>query len=380
MKKIFLKIIMVALIGATTYSCQEYDKDPVLSSSALSKVSTKNDLSGSYIITESNLKTPFHTFVINRADYGVPIAIKYKFEVAKAGTNFSPSAIVGDEFTSEYASFTYEQLNKALTSKIDAGGLGLKGEEAHSLELRIVGTPTEGGGANVLSKTYSDVFKITVTPMRTDLPKFFMVGQATVPGWTASNALPMYQDPINNAVISLYTYLNGNENFRFLGQQDWNPINYSVDFAGKKDNYKFFKTWSTNLTPAGDDENIAFTGVSGYYKVAIDFAQKDLKIESVASVFRDDYPELYLAGSFQGWDASNGIAVPSVGNGVYEINLTLPSNAEFKILGQKSWGAIDYGNIGKNNHGYHGFLGYKEDNGNIKFDGGGASCKIRKYR
>ena len=60
--------------------------------------------------------------------------------------------------------------------------------------------------------------------------------------------------------------------------------------------------------------------------------------------------------------------------GVYEFTTAIENGTEFKILGQKSWGDLDWGNISGNGH--TGFLGPKGDNGNIKFDGGGSEYKI----
>ena len=89
-----------------------------------------------------------------------------------------------------------------------------------------------------------------------------------------------------------------------------------------------------------------------------------------------DFPEIYLVGNIarNGWNEKDPVAMTTVGDGVYEYTTTLGADTEFKILGQKSWGDFDWGNISKD--GNSGFIGPKGDNGNIKFVGDGGSYKI----
>ena len=63
-----------------------------------------------------------------------------------------------------------------------------------------------------------------------------------------------------------------------------------------------------------------------------------------------------------------------VGDGVFEYTIAIPDGAEFKFIGQQSWGSLEWANI--HSSGNSGFLGPKGDNDNIKFNGGGATYKI----
>lgn len=325
MKKIFLKIMMIAFIGAVTYSCQESDRDPVLSSSALSKVSTKNDLSGSYVITESNLKTPFHTFVINRADYGVPIAINYNFEVAKADTDFSPSAKVGDEFTSEYASFTYEQLNNTLAD------MGLDAGEAHNLELRIVGTPIEGRGVNALQKTYSDVYKITVTPYKPDYDKIFP--KINIPGNYDTSALGGYAQWTPNNAPNLYSYGKNDvyTGFQYMPISGYNGFKFTIkeDWAGDKGDDG---TKSGKLVESGekDIESPTFPTYDTYY----------FKVDWANNTYSMQKANMGLIGEATpgGWDNQTDLTYNPVTKKFELASVAMKSGKLFKFRNDGGWG------------------------------------------
>lgn len=87
-----------------------------------------------------------------------------------------------------------------------------------------------------------------------------------------------------------------------------------------------------------------------------------------------DFPEVYLVGTINGWDAANAIAMTKVSSGKFEYTVKLDNGAAFKVLGQKDWKELEWGNI--SGSGNSGFLGPKGDSGDIKFDGGGNTYKI----
>lgn len=58
-----------------------------------------------------------------------------------------------------------------------------------------------------------------------------------------------------------------------------------------------------------------------------------------------DFPSLYIAGDFQGWDIGNAVKISSYRlDGIYEgyINITGATN-EFKVYAQKDWSSQSYG-------------------------------------
>ena len=121
-----------------------------------------------------------------------------------------------------------------------------------------------------------------------------------------------------------------------------------------------------------------FTGTAGIYKIEInaDLGKKSLTVTPTTALW--DIPNLYLVGSIQteAWTPASATPFQSKGNGVFESDpVMIPNGAEFKFIGQQSWGDLDYGNI--SSAGNTGYLGPKDHNGNIKFDGGGSYYTIK---
>ncbi|WP_125203162.1 SusE domain-containing protein [Chryseobacterium sp. SC28] len=286
------------------------------------------------------------------SSYGVDV--KYLVEIAKTGTTSFVS--VGEVTNAKSLAVTNKDLNTAVVNT------GATINQANDMDVRVTATTSSVGGSIVLP---SDIVTFKVTPYQVDYPDFYLVGGASAAGWNAGNAIKLFK---NDNLSEIYTYLQP-DNFRFLGQQDWNPLNYSIDDPRTNASNRYFKTVSSNVE-YGDPENMKFTGTAGVYKVVInaDFGVKSLTVTPTTAPW--DIPNLYLAGSIQGWNAGAALAFQPKGNGVFESDpLEMPDGAEFKFLGQQDWSGYEWGNL--HTAGNSGFLGPNGDNNNIKFDGGG---------
>ena len=326
------------------------------------------DLSTTNLFLDKNFpNNPALTVNWEVATYSVPVSINYKIAAA-TDEKFENSVVLGNTKDSERtATFTASQVNAATAS------LGLVADVSAKIFIKV----TSYLGSGILSAT-SNVTSLNVTPYKLVYPDFYLVGAATaIPtseGWDAANSILLYK---HDNISEIYTYLDSEKDFRFLGQQDWNPLNYSIDAAGIKDNYKYFKQVSDNIVKSASDENMTFKGTSGIYKVSIDATSGIQKLTAEASpIPAFDIPQVYLVGNIVGvnWVAENAVAMTKTGAGIFEFTTTLPADAEFKFLGQKSFGDLDWGNITSTAN--TGFLGPKGDNGNIKYVGDGSSYKI----
>lgn len=295
--------------------------------------------------------------------YTVPVQVTYKIEVS-ADSKFTKPFLLGTVANSaRTATFTNAQMNTAAQS------IGLVKDVQGTMYIRV--SSYLGNSESLL--TASNVSMIKITPYELEYPTFYLVGAASYVGWNAGNAQVLYKSS-NKSII--YTYLEDGQPFRFLGQKNWDPTNYSLDLSGTKDTYKYFKQVSSNLTQDGE-ENMKFSGTTGIYKITIDAATGVQSLDvSPSAITTFDFPEIYLVGSVNGWDPANALTMTKTAPGIYEITTKLDDNSEFKFIGQKSWGDLDWGNIMKDNAGNSGFLGPKGDNGNIKFNGGGTNHKI----
>jgi len=284
------------------------------------------------------------------SNYGVDVM--YLVEVAKKGATTFTS--LGQVTNVKLLAVTNKDLNTAV---VNAGAIM---SQANDIDVRVTASTTSTGGSIVLK---SAIVTFKVTPYQIDYPNFFLVGAASAAGWDAAGSINLYK---HDNISEIYTYLQP-DNFRFLGQADWNPLNYSIDDARTDADKRYFKTVSSNVE-FGDHENVKFTGTAGIYKVVIDadFGIKSLTVTPTTASW--DIPNLYLVGSLQGWNAAGAEVFNSIGNGKFEMIRQIPDNAEFKFLGQQDWTGKEWGNI--HTAGNTGFLGINGDNNNIKFNGG----------
>lgn len=322
------------------------------------------DISKESVFLDKNFPdNPAFNVTWDVAKYTVPVQITYRIEVS-ADNKFTKPFVLGTVGNSaRTATFTNAQMNTA------AQTIGLVKDVAGTMYMRV--SSYLGNGESLTST--SNVSMIKITPYELEYPTFYLVGAASYVGWNSVDAQVLYK---SSSKSMIYTYLEEGQPFRFLGQQNWNPINYSIDLAGTRDNYRYFKQVSSNLVQDGD-ENMKFTGTTGIYKITINAASGVQSLDvSASSIPTFDYSKIYIVGTINGWDAATAPAMTKVSPGVYEYTVKLESASEFKFLGQNAWGDIEWGNIMKDNTGNSGFLGPKGDNGNIKFAGDGSNYKI----
>ncbi|MHA6727404.1 SusE domain-containing protein [Chryseobacterium sp. A301] len=323
------------------------------------------DLSSESLFLDQNFPdNPALNVSWQQAKYTQPTEVKYKIE-ASTTEGFEEAYTLGTVTGSiRTVTYTVSEMNKA------AQTLGIPAGEEGPLYLRVSSYIGEGG--EYLS-VLSNVTQLTITPYNLVYPTFYLVGDASYVGWNAGDAQELYKSESKSII---YTYMEKDKGFRFLAQKDWNPINYSIDLAGTKEGYRYFKQVSDNIVQDGE-ENMKFTQETGIYKVEIDAATgvQSLTVEA-SPVAGFDFPEIYLVGSVNAWTAETALPMAKVSAGVYSIDITLADNEEFKFLGQKSWGDLEWANILKDNAGHSGFLGPKGDNGNVQFSGGGAEHTI----
>lgn len=325
-----------------------------------------NPTAGQSVVLDQANPTAVAT-IVKWVDYSYGVNANYTVEIAKKGSTTFVAA--GTTENAKELSWTNFDLNSAVL-KLDFP-VGV----ATELSVRVVASTESTGG--VIKKT-SEIVTFKVTPYEPPFSDFYLVGGGTAVDWNPDKAQMLYR---NNEVTEIYTYLQNEGDFRFLGQQAWNPINYSLKDAAIRADYQYFKTWSSNLIPSGN-ENIKFTGDSGMYKITIDQNTRDIKVTPSSNPTLPT--NVYLVGSIQGWNAGAALEMTQVGDGVFEYTIAIPADGEFKFIGQQDWSGLEWGNI--HTGGNSGFLGPNGDNNNIKFPGTGgmytitANIKLGTYK
>lgn len=223
------------------------------------------DLSKDALVLDQHFpNNPALTLTWEPAKYTVPTEINYRIEASKTQDFTKPFVLGSFNQSVTSASFNVAQMNEA------AGGLALETGMANPVYLRVV---SYLGSPQYLQNT-SNVTKLMLTPYEVVYPDFYLVGAASSIGWDAAKALKFTK---NKELSTLTTTLKEGETFRFLGQNDWNPLNYSIDQAGTREKYRYFKQVTSNVVFA-DEENMKFTGKTGTYKITINAKEQSLTI------------------------------------------------------------------------------------------------------
>lgn len=363
MKKQFniIKGLLAVMVILGLMSCEDREELQISNESPAIIM----DLSSESLFLDSNFPdNPALNITWETAKYTQPTEIRYKIEASATedfAVPYTMSTVTGSIRTVTY---TVSEMNRA------AQTLGLPANDAGTLFFRVSSYIGEGGE---YVSSMSNTTSMSITPYALVYPTFYIVGEASYVGWNGGDAQILYK---HENMSYIYTLLNGNSNFRFLGQQDWNPISYSIDESGTREGYRYFKQVSNNIS-FGDEENMKFSGTTGIHKISIDASAGVQSLTVEASAIPEfDFPTIYLVGSVNGWAAESALPFTKVEAGVYEILVDLPDESEFKFIGQLSWGDLEWGNILNENAGNSGFLGPKGDNGNIQFSGAGAKYKI----
>ncbi|BAP30826.1 uncharacterized protein CHSO_1789 [Chryseobacterium sp. StRB126] len=354
MKNIF-KIISMVFIGLLVISCEKDEDQAVLQQTKNSALASD---AKTLVLLRDNEADKAVKFDWTNPQYNISVVYNNSLEFAKKDTGFKDAKSVDVNAKDLSTTYSVKEFNKIMN---DAGFLP---EKIVDVDVRM---KTSVGNAVF----YSNVISMTVTPYLAEYPPFYLVGEASAVGWNAGNAQLLYKD---ENISTIYTYLEKGKAFRFLGQQAWDPTNYSLDAAGIKDGNKYFKTWSTNLSVA-DAENIKFNGESGIYKIVVDSepVKKTLTISS-SSISLWNPTNLYLVGSVNGWNIGGAIPMTNLGDGKFEHIIALSAGSQLKFVGQQSWGELEWGDLKADSN--TGYLAPKGSNGNIKFDGTGGNYKI----
>lgn len=365
-KKIFGKIFLAIAFIFGLIACENRDITTIETQNAPIVV----DLSTNTLFLDSNFpKNPALTVYWEPTKYSVPTEIFYRLEISSNQAFTNPSVLTTLKESNKNVTFTAEQMNAA------AALVKLPVDIQGTIYFRVVSYL----GTNNSMMSTSNITSLKITPYKLSYPDFYLVGAACYVGWSAGDAQLLYK---KDNMSYIYTYLSTGQGttdgFRFLGQQGWDPKNYSLNVAGVRDSYHYFNQFSSNIIDdSTNDENMKLDAASGIYKIAIN-ADKAVQSLNVTASPIFDYTaiaNLYIAGTVNGngWDAASAIAMTKTSTGVFEFTAVLKADTAFKFLGQKSWGDIEFGNILKDNAGYSGYIGPKGDNGDIKFVGDGTS-------
>lgn len=266
MKKqsIIQKLLLAFLFILGLVSCEDREKLTVENQSAAILMDVSKE---TVFLDQKFPDNPALNVTWDVAKYSQPTELKYRVEASKTADFAKPVTVTNLKESERTVTLTVSELN-TVSEKI-----GLAPNVQGTMYLRVVSFI--GLGSEYVTST-SNVSSVKITPYELVFPDFYLVGSASTADWNPGNALLLTK---NKEIATLVTTLNSGGSFRFLGQKEWNPLNYSIDQAGTKDAYRYFKQVSSNIVQDGE-ENMKFTGATGKYKITINAKAQSLTIEA----------------------------------------------------------------------------------------------------
>lgn len=355
-----IKYLFISLLAVLFVACDDDFDTPNVTEPVQGTAPVLNELAEEIdlVLMKKNEGETIVELTWSETTFADPIGVRYYVQIDTVGNEFA-NPLEFDRIAETTTAIKVGALNELISGRYPPA-------KKVELEARIRAFANED-----LNSLYSNAVSMKVTPYL-DVPipsEFYIYGTATSES-DVTKALKAYGA---NDIFTKYLKLTKDGLFKFAEKQGSDGYDY---------NFGKFATKSDNIEAAGDDAgNFKFTGETGWYKVEADFVSSSLNITSHvvgSATYGFDYDNLYLVGDYNAtdptWDAGNAVAFTKVSEGVYTIEKALKDGAQFKFIGQQSWGDLDWGNIQEN--GNTGILGPKTANGNITFDGGDAEYDI----
>lgn len=254
----------------------------------------------------------------NGTNEGTNAGIKYQFQLATAGTNFSKPCSINLSKGTVSAKYTNEEFNALL---IDS--LGINPETEVNLEARVIATVL----SPKVEQQVSNVVGLKAATYKPIASTLYLIGSAAPNGWSADNATKM--NTISGTVggFTWQGKLNAGE-LKFittLGQ-------FSPSYNRGADGSKLY------FRESGEDpyDEKFIIPTTGTYKITLNIVSLTITIEALEAPL---YSQLWFVGGFTGWSfiaMRNDLLDPFV----FHYNATLASSSpsdEFKIATQASF-------------------------------------------
>ncbi len=270
-----------------------------------------------------NTNTPALTFNWESAEYGQQTAITYSIEFSTDET-FTTPVTVSSVTGINAVTFSMSELNSAV------GNAGLNPFEWGTIYARVISSLGSQNGVPANSNTISFMAYPYYNYVFDD---YFLVGDATAPGWNNNNNNPALFRDANDEKLFTYTGYFGNGMFKVLETKGlWQPqwgtndgTSIEVNPGGGDDPERFPNAGSSNITP-------------GYYTFTINFSDDSFTFES----FNENGIESPLAIVLQGSSISTPISLTALNHDGHiwyanSVRLT-PGSFQFSLDGT-AWGA-----------------------------------------
>ncbi|MDD7914339.1 SusE domain-containing protein [Polaribacter ponticola] len=273
-----------------------------------------------------NTNNPAVTLNWNEADYGQQASVTYAIEFSSDEAFTAPvtAATVTGQNT---ITLSVNEVNAA------AGNAGLNPFEWKALFTRVVSTI----GSQSSEQTISNAIQFNVYPyFNYVFNDYYLVGDATAPGWNNNNNNPaLFRDANDSNIFSYTGFWADNGHFKVIETKGlWHPQN------GTDDGVTFWGTTATSSSP--EPERLPYGGgngiPAGYYTFKMNFASKTFSFEAFNASGITSPTTLTLKGT----STTDITMIPLAFDGHiwYANNVKLlPGNVDFVTDSGANWGS-----------------------------------------
>lgn len=329
--KRFSAISLIALFVLVFKSCDDDSELFTISNSpTASQLADLNftDLS----LDPVNTNNPALTINWKPADYGIQASINYAVEFSSDNAFTSPSVATNVTGITS-VTLSHAEVNTA------AGNAGLNPFEWKPVFIRIVSSL----GSQSNEKVMSNVIQVNVYPyFNYTFNDFYLVGDATAPGWNNNSNNPALFRDANDENIYYYTgRFSAGGHFKVLSTPgQWQP-QYGTDSATRNPDGSASGDVGANLGSGSDPERFPYAGGNGipegYYTFKFDLSTNKFTFDSY-TVGTKSPASLSLEGS----STTSTALTPLTFDGhiwyANSVRLT-PGNVEFVTDAGAKWGS-----------------------------------------
>lgn len=289
-------------------------------------------------LDQSNPNNPAATLNWTSADYGQPTAVSYNVQVSSDAAFTNPVSVTSVNTNS--TTLSVNELNSAV------GKAGLPPFQWNTAYVRIVSTIGTTGSMPVASNTITfDVYPYFNYPFK----DFYLVGDATQPGWNNNNNNPpLFRDPSNPNKYYFTGYFD-NKRFKVLEvkglwQPQWGSDNATLVYdANNVPTYS--GTISVNPGNSSDPRAFPFNDASsmptsaGYYSFTIDFSSNvnSFTFTSYSTAGAESFTSMTIQGTSS---ASTAMTQSTFDSHIWYVNglLLTPGDLNFVTNTGSIWG------------------------------------------
>jgi len=301
-----IKYLLMTLAGILALSSCSDDNIEATYDSANTTPATLSSINSDYVLQKADADSTFAVFTFTKADFGVPVAVKYTLQVALSGTDFASPVSLGTTESVAPISVTVSKINNLAISN------GIAENVEGALDFRVVAEANGmSGSLSGIAALNSNVVKANVTPYAAKRIYKMLSVPGAYQGWDPTNYTQALYSKKGDGVYEGYIYFSTASEFKFA-DGSWD-VNWGS---------------SDGTTLAKDGGNLKVTE-AGTYKINVDINALTCSVEKA------DWS--IIGDAVGGWDTTNDVTMTyDANNKVYRATVNMAAGG-FKFRANQAW-------------------------------------------